>query len=233
VRHVAQTGSTNADLLAALDAGTASHRHVLLADHQTAGRGRLDRTWQAPSGANLLVSIAFTRVPAVPATLTQRIGVAVVDGVRAVVPAAPVALKWPNDVLLDGHKLAGILAQRSARTGAVVVGIGLNVGWAPDGAARLAGGVSVAGLLRAILTSFDDLPGECADRYRSELDTLGRDVRIDLPGDAVLAGRAVDVDAGGALVVEEPDGTVHRLSVGDVVHATALDPSNGGRASGA
>ena len=62
VRHVAETGSTNADLLGALEDGSASHRHVLVADHQTAGRGRLDRTWEAPPGVNLLVSLAFTHV---------------------------------------------------------------------------------------------------------------------------------------------------------------------------
>ncbi|MET0910592.1 MAG: biotin--[acetyl-CoA-carboxylase] ligase [Ilumatobacteraceae bacterium] len=234
VRQVAETGSTNADLLAALDDGSASHRHVLVADHQTAGRGRLDRTWDAPPGANLLVSLAFTHVPTVAASLTQRIGLAVVDGVRRAVPGtlqagSTVALKWPNDVLLDGRKLAGILAQRSPRTGAVVVGVGLNVGWAPDGAARLADveqdgpeTVTVAAVLAAVLAAFDALPPDCADRYRDELDTIGRDVQVELPGDVTLRGRATGVDPVGRLVVEEPDGTEHHLDVGDVVHATAI-----------
>jgi BirA family transcriptional regulator, biotin operon repressor / biotin---[acetyl-CoA-carboxylase] ligase len=227
VRHVAETGSTNADLLDALEDGSASHRHVLVADHQTAGRGRLDRIWEAPPGANLLVSLAFTHVPAVAATLTQRIGLAVVDGVRASAPAlaergATVALKWPNDVLLDGRKLAGILAQRSARTGAVVVGVGLNVGWAPEGAARLGDGVSPSTVLGAVLAAFDALPADCSDRYVAELDTIGRDVQVELPGDVTLRGRATAVDPVGRLVVEEPDGTEHHLDVGDIVHATAL-----------
>jgi BirA family transcriptional regulator, biotin operon repressor / biotin---[acetyl-CoA-carboxylase] ligase len=227
VCHVDETGSTNTDLLAALDDGTASHRFVLVADHQTSGRGRLDRTWEAPPGTNLLVSVAFTHVPQVAATLTQRIGLAVVDGIRSLAPdlALDLNLKWPNDVLLDGRKLAGILAQRSMESGAIVVGVGLNVGWAPDAAAKLDGKiapVTVSHVLSAILASFDALPADCADRYRSALDTLGREVRVELPGDRLLLGRATDVDPTGRLVVEEPDGTVHHLDVGDVIHATAF-----------
>ena len=173
------------------------------------------------------MSLAFTHVPAVAATLTQRIGLAVVDGVRVSAPAlvergATVALKWPNDVLLDGRKLAGILAQRSARTGAVVVGVGLNVGWAPEGAARLGDGVSPSALLGDVLAAFDALPADCSDRYVAELDTIGRDVQVELPGDVTLRGRATAVDPVGRLVVEEPDGSEHHLDVGDIVHATAL-----------
>lgn len=234
VCHVDETGSTNTDLLAALDDGTASHRHVLVADFQTSGRGRLDRTWDAPPGANLLVSLAFTHVPQVAATLTQRIGLAVVDGIRSLAPDAGhlahnhLALKWPNDVLLDGQKLAGILALRSAKSGAVVVGVGLNVGWAPDDAAKLEGTiapqVTVSRVLSAILAAFDALPADCGERYRAALDTLGREISVELPGDRSLLGRAVDVDPTGRLVVEESDGTVHQLDVGDVVHATALQP---------
>src|SRR6056297_227208 len=114
VRHVPETGSTNTDLLEAAERGDAGDRTVLRADHQTAGRGRLDRRWDAPPGANLLVSIAFVPVPATPAEATQRVGLAAVAAVRAHLPGATVGLKWPNDVLLDGAKLGGILAQRSA-----------------------------------------------------------------------------------------------------------------------
>jgi BirA family transcriptional regulator, biotin operon repressor / biotin---[acetyl-CoA-carboxylase] ligase len=223
-----ETGSTNADLLAALDDGSASHRHVLVADHQTAGRGRLDRTWDAPPAANLLVSLGFTHVPAVAAALTQRVGLAVVDAVRACtaasdVRATGVALKWPNDVLLDGRKLAGILAQRSASTGAVVVGVGLNIGWAPEGAARLGEAAEPLDVLAAMLSAFDALPTDCTDRYRAELDTIGRDVRVELPGDAILVGRATGVDAVGRLIVDDPDGGERHLDVGDVIHATARE----------
>jgi BirA family biotin operon repressor/biotin-[acetyl-CoA-carboxylase] ligase len=140
-----------------------------------------------------------------------------------------VTLKWPNDVLLDGAKVAGILAQRSAATGSVVVGVGLNVGWAPEGAARLIGGdgggdldpdaVTVAGVLCELLHAFESLPVDCAERYRSVLGTIGRDVNVELPDGSTLNGRARDVDDTGRLLVEDVDGTVHRLDVGDVVHA--------------
>jgi BirA family transcriptional regulator, biotin operon repressor / biotin---[acetyl-CoA-carboxylase] ligase len=130
VWHVAVTGSTNSDLLDAAAAG-APDRSVLVTDHQTAGRGRLDRRWDAPPGANLLVSMLFRDVPDPPVALTHRVGLAVVDAARDIAGAVEqhvdVSLKWPNDVLLGGRKLAGILAQRSP-DGPVVVGLGLNVG---------------------------------------------------------------------------------------------------------
>ena len=98
MRHVAETGSTNADLIAD---GEAADRTVLMTDHQTAGRGRLDRRWDAPPGTNLLVSIMFRAVPSDPGELTRRIGLAVVAAVRETVGVAA-ELKWPNDVLLGG-----------------------------------------------------------------------------------------------------------------------------------
>ena len=110
-------------------------RSVLVADHQTAGRGRLDRRWDAPPGANLLVSLLFHEVPEDPGELTRRVGLAAVDACRETTGVDAV-LKWPNDVLVGDRKLAGILAERTA-TGTVVVGLGLNVGWAPPGAAKL------------------------------------------------------------------------------------------------
>src|SRR3954470_21079179 len=150
VWFVAETGSTNADLLAIPDA---PDRTVLVAGHQTAGRGRLDRTWDAPPSANLLTSILFTDVPDEPAALTRAVGIAAVDAVAAATGLAA-KLKWPNDLVLDDRKLAGILAQRSP-SGPVVVGIGLNVGWAPAGAARLGEGVEPLLILTELLRAFD------------------------------------------------------------------------------
>src|SRR6056297_420842 len=236
VRHVAETGSTNTDLLDAVVRGAAGARTVLAADHQTAGRGRLDRRWDAPPGTNLLVSIAFVPVPAVPAHATQRVGLAAVAAVRAHLPGATVGLKWPNDVLLDGAKLGGILAQRSAAasstgavtdaatgavtdavTDAVVVGIGLNVGWAPAGAASLDGAVTPPELLARLLAELDALPADITGLYRSELLSLGVPVRVELPRGELL-GTAVDVGDDGRLAVRDDRGVVHRLDVGDVVH---------------
>jgi BirA family biotin operon repressor/biotin-[acetyl-CoA-carboxylase] ligase len=233
VRHVTETGSTNADLIDAVLAGTATNRTVLATDHQTAGRGRLDRRWEAPPGSNLLVSIVVAPIPSVPVTVTHRIGLAAVAAVRRLVdPAvgATVGLKWPNDVLLDDRKLAGILAQRVPGRDAVVVGMGLNVRWAPDGAGALAsvvadGVVTPATLLAVLLQELDALPDDVAARYRDELVTIGRAVRVELPsGIDALRGQAVDVDDDGRLVVVDESGTRHALDVGDVVHVRDLDP---------
>jgi len=236
VRHVTETGSTNADLIAAMEAGTAANRTVLATDHQTAGRGRLDRRWDAPPGTNLLVSIVVTPIPAVPADVTHRVGLAAVAAVRRflatdVAPSA--GLKWPNDVLLDGRKLAGILAQRVPGRDAVVVGMGLNVGWAPEGAAALGlladvatgdGTISPAVVLRALLEELDALPRDVSALYRDLLVTIGQTVRVELPGDTpALRGRAVAVDDSGHLVVVDADGMSHDLDVGDVVHVRSAD----------
>jgi len=236
VRHVAETGSTNADLIAAVVAGTAVNRTVLATDHQTAGRGRLDRRWDAPPATNLLVSIVVTPIPAVPAEVTNRVGLAAVAAVRrflAIDVAPSAGLKWPNDVMLDGRKLAGILAQRVPGRDAVVVGMGLNVGWAPEGAVALGtvaddltndATISPAVVLRALLEELDALSGDIATQYRDALVTIGQTVRVELPGDTpALHGRAVSVDDSGRLVVVDADGMSHDLDVGDVVHVRPTD----------
>ncbi len=225
VSVVDETGSTNADLLAAAAAG-APDRSVLAARHQTAGRGRLDRRWDAPAGTNLLVSILFRQVPGNPQVLTQRVALAAAvavertTGVRAL-------LKWPNDlqVVVDGQarKLAGVLAQAGAVSGRVdhvVVGIGINVGWAPDDAAHLDGAIAPLDLLDALLVEIDRLPADADElhrEYRVRLGTLGQRVRVQR-GDGDLLGRAVDVDADGRLVVVDDADVTHRIDTGDVVH---------------
>jgi BirA family biotin operon repressor/biotin-[acetyl-CoA-carboxylase] ligase len=218
VDHVAETGSTNADLLAA--AAARLHRSVLVADHQTAGRGRLDRRWDAPPGANLLVSLLL-RAPADPGEAVRRVSLAALDACRTVVPdlGARAAIKWPNDLLLDHAKLAGVLAQSDGR-GTVVVGVGVNVGWCPPGAAQLGADVDRGDLLAALLTAYDALPvdpGPLHDRYCRELTTIGQRVRIERPHGEVV-GRALDVEADGRLVVLDDCGITHRLDVGDVTH---------------
>lgn len=217
VRVVGETGSTNLDLLAAAVAG-APDRTVLAARHQTAGRGRLDRTWEAPPGANLLVSLLFTEVPHVPHVLTQRVGVAAAVACERVAGVVP-SLKWPNDLLVGDRKLAGVLAQATFVGGrqAVVVGIGVNVGWAPPDAAMLGAGIDPLDVLSALLTAYDGLPGDIAAVYRSRLGTLGRAVRVEL-ADGVLEGRAIDVEPDGRLVVLDECGITHRIGTGDVLH---------------
>ena len=216
VERVDATGSTNDDLLAS--AADRPDRSVLVADYQHAGRGRRDRVWTAMPGENLLASILFHEVPAEAMELPRRVSLATVDAC-SLFTAGPLALKWPNDILLDDRKLAGVLAQRTPG-GSVVVGIGVNVGWAPDGAARLGSDVAPAHLLAELLAAYDRLPASAhvlRDRYRAELATIGRRVRVELP-DAELLGVATDLAYDGRLVVVDDTGTTHRLSVGDVVH---------------
>lgn len=228
VRVVEETGSTNADLLAAAASG-APDRSVLAARHQTAGRGRLDRRWDAPAGANLLVSLLFTDVPHVPHVLTQRVGLAALAAAQRLAGVEAV-LKWPNDLLVDDRKLAGVLAQSTFVGGrqAVVVGIGINVGWCPPDGARLddgpaaAGGIDPMDVLRGLLVAYDELPADVAAPYRSRLGTLGRAVRVEL-ADGVLEGRAIDVEPDGRLVVLDACGISHRVDTGDVVHLRAAE----------
>jgi BirA family biotin operon repressor/biotin-[acetyl-CoA-carboxylase] ligase len=232
VRYVAETGSTNADLIAAVLAGTAASRTVLAAGHQTAGRGRLDRRWDAPPDTNLLVSIVVAPIPVIPAEVTHRVGLAAVAAARRFVPAgaaSTIGLKWPNDVLLGHRKLAGILAQRVPHHDAVVVGMGLNLGWAPEDAAALGPGLGdqpldPARFLSVVLDELDSLPADITTRYRDSLLTIGQTVRVVLPGDAPpLEGQATGVDAAGRLIVVSADGDRHELDVGDVVHVRAVE----------
>ena len=219
VRHVGETGSTNADLLAQVELG-APHRTVLRTDHQTAGRGRLDRIWDAPPGSNLLMSLLFREVPADPGELSRRVGLAAVAAVHEVA-GVQAELKWPNDVLVAGRKLAGILAQRSV-SGPVVVGIGLNIGWAPDGAERLGIQYRVPDVALAILRDYDALPANIESLYRQRLSTLGQRVRVERV-DGVLVGRALDVEGDGRLMVLDDCGVTHRIEAGDVVHLRPVE----------
>lgn len=215
------TGSTNADLLGRASQGAAD-RSVLVAAHQTSGRGRLDRIWDAPPGANLLVSMLFRDLPAQPHEVTQRVALATAKAARRLVGVSPV-FKWPNDLLLDGRKLAGVLAQSGASNGRVdhlVVGIGLNVGWAPEGAARLGNGVHPLDLLAGILHEFDALPDDVFPLYRAQLATLGQAVRVHLHDDSI-DGRAVDVEPDGRLTVVDDQEVTHHIDTGDVVHLRA------------
>jgi BirA family biotin operon repressor/biotin-[acetyl-CoA-carboxylase] ligase len=222
VSIVADTGSTNADLLAAASDG-APDGTVLVADHQSAGRGRVGRTWDAPPGTNLLASILFLEHLDEPQLLTNRVAVAAVRACERVAKVSP-DLKWPNDLLLDGAKLAGVLAEAGSQHGrltCVVVGIGLNIGWAPAGAARLPRGTRDE-VLWYLLDELDRLPADVHAEYRRRLVTLGMDVRAELPGEEI-SGRAVDVEPDGRLVVETQAGR-RRVSAGDVIHIRPAAP---------
>ena len=179
---------------------------VVVADYQSAGRGRLDRKWVAPPGTALLVSFVVTPHPLLSLTC----------GVAAAEACGPsIRLKWPNDLMLEGSKLGGILVE--VRPKKAIVGIGINLTAAPPGAARLGG--SRDALLDRLIAEIRRWeaagPDEVLGRWRQLSDTLGRRVRVELPSGTV-EGVAEDIDSSGALLV---DGTP--ISVGDVIHLRA------------
>ncbi len=164
-----------------------------------------------------MVSLLFREVPEHPHELTQRVALAAARACEAVAGVTP-ALKWPNDLVIDGRKLAGVLAQSGgAGPDYVVVGIGLNVGWAPDDAARLGEGYDPHAVLEAMLRAYDELPADITEPYRAALVTLGQSVRVEL-SDSAVVGHALDVLPDGRLVVLDDCGITHRFDTGDIVH---------------
>lgn len=227
VEWVNETDSTQIDLLQRCSDGSLVDRTARAARFQRSGRGRLDRRWDAPPGTNLLVSLGFVQAGLDPGVAMRTAALAVTSTAHhyGLVDAG---IKWPNDVLVDGRKLAGLLAQRFDDT-IVVVGIGLNVNWAPDGAARLAGDdaaddvLSLEAVLATLLDAFDAVgfdAEEVAAAYRRRLTTLGQTVRVDL-GDSTLVGTAIDITPDGRLVVDV-DGARHTISAGDVFHLRSV-----------
>jgi BirA family biotin operon repressor/biotin-[acetyl-CoA-carboxylase] ligase len=178
---------------------------IVVADEQTSGRGRLDRRWEAPPGTALLASFVLAPHP----LLSLAAGVA---GAEACGPQ--VRLKWPNDLLIEGRKVGGILIELTA--GKAVTGIGVNLTWAPEGAARLdqPRDELLARLRTALRMWTSASPDDVLRRWRELSDTLGRRVRVELL-DRVIEGVAKDVDSRGALLV---DGVA--VIAGDVIHLT-------------
>ncbi len=238
VRVLETTGSTNADLLAAVADG-ALEGAVLAAESQTAGRGRLGRDWLSLPGAALTFSVLLrprSVRPAARGWVPLLAGVAVATAVRTATGIEAI-LKWPNDVLVAGGKLAGILAEQTGD--AIVVGIGINVlGGEQDlpvaTATSLelhgAGEINRTDLLAAVLGELERWylrwrgtgAGDAEScglrqRYLQLSATVGRQVQVSLPGGQLLSGTARDVDATGRLMVATEDGLVP-VSAGDVIH---------------
>ena len=228
VSVISETGSTNVDLLLSAHAG-ALHHSVLMAQFQSAGKGRLDRTWVAEPGSNLLVSLLFrfADTPTRPThQFTQMVGMAAALACEQLVGVKP-QMKWPNDLLIDGKKVSGILAQGA--TDFIVVGIGVNVGWAPPDAISLSQAspdktATPSELLRAMLEYIDVLealdPVQLHAQYVAHLATLGQEVRVEM-ADQVLAGRATGVLVDGRLEVVDDKGNTYLVDTGDVVHLRA------------
>ncbi|MFI9120239.1 biotin--[acetyl-CoA-carboxylase] ligase [Streptomyces bikiniensis] len=243
---VPTTGSTNTDLAAR--AGDLPEGAVLVAEEQTSGRGRLDRTWTAPARSGIFVSVLLK--PDVPAHrwgwLPLLTGVAAATGL-AKAAGVDMSLKWPNDLLVsvagEERKAGGILAERAGADG-VVVGLGLNVTLREDelpvpgaGSLLLAGAVSTDRdtLLRSVLRSLAQWYGEWVraggdpaasglqEAYAAGCATLGRRIRAELPGERTLEGEAVALDGDGRLVVATEGGGTEAVGAGDIVHVRTPD----------
>ena len=223
VSWVEETGSTNSDLLEASEYG----ERVLIADVQTAGRGRLGRRWQADPGTSLLMSVRERGEPSEPHRTQISLALALVEHCAA--QGADVELKWPNDVMVGDEKLAGLLAEavfEGSELRAVVVGMGTNVDWHGDGPA---GSIDLASLgaptdraelaidlLRRMSEHLRGSPQHRRDLYEQHCATIGRTVRVEC-ADETIVGEARRIAADGALVVERSGDEV-TVRVGDVVH---------------
>ncbi|GGX29047.1 biotin--[acetyl-CoA-carboxylase] ligase [Streptomyces sp. HUAS 31] len=244
VEVVERTGSTNTDLVDLATAGKAEEGTVLVAEEQTAGRGRLDRNWTAPPRSGLFFSVLLNPSE-VPVTrwgwLPLLTGVAVATGLSRAA-GVDTALKWPNDVLVtvggEERKTGGILAERAGEAG-VVIGVGINVTLRADelpvpqaASLVLAGAASTDRdpLLRGMLRSLEDWYGRwraavgdplvsgLQETYAAGCATLGKTVRAELPGDRAITGEAVAIDGDGRLVLATEEGVQEPVGAGDIVH---------------
>jgi BirA family biotin operon repressor/biotin-[acetyl-CoA-carboxylase] ligase len=239
VEVVDEAGSTNA-LVAERARSGAPEGLVVVAEHQTEGRGRLDRTWQTPPRSALTFSVLLR--PTAPLQTWPWLPLLTGYGVEKALTARgfEASVKWPNDVLLDGRKVAGILVERIESTAgpAAVVGVGLNVGMSAEelpvpeaislAVARPGAAPDRTDLLVDLLASLwesyvawqeggDLARMQLAASYVAACSTIGHEVRVDLPSGEVLTGAATGIDPSGRLLVEHPGGRT-AVSAGDVVH---------------
>jgi BirA family biotin operon repressor/biotin-[acetyl-CoA-carboxylase] ligase len=216
----------------------ADQGQLVLSDLQTAGRGRQGRGWDAPRGTSLLSSMVVRpRVrPEQLGLLPLLAGLAMAEAVAPFVLGARVGLKWPNDLLLDDRKAAGVLVEVVDGT-ACVIGVGCNVDW--HGVERGAGlgaaatsltevaGVAIdrwrllaayVGVFGNRYASWQEAPTAFLDDYRGRSSTLGRRVRVHPVGRPHLLGTATGITADGALELTGDDRLRHVLRAGDVEH---------------
>ncbi len=229
-----ETGSTQIDLAKAVRESRASSGDVIVAEYQSHGRGRLDRSFIAPSGSALLFSFFISPTQKfewgwLPLLASQAVHEALAPSISA---GKSLSLKWPNDILLDDKKLAGLLCERvNLPDGAgVVVGIGINVSSTREelpivGATSLLlegiEGIDRNALLVSCLQNFTKLlrrwqEGDLTlvDEYVRLSTTIGRQVRIEAPVGAFREAQAIGVEPSGSLILD--DGSA--ISVGDIVH---------------
>ena len=245
LRYYRSVDSTNAVARAWLadDVGPGEPA-LVVADEQTAGRGRFDRRWETPAGAAVAMSILL-RAPG-PSGFPQAAGVAVAEAVGSLVDA-PVGLKWPNDVEIAGRKVAGILIEHERRAGEdwYITGIGVNVEIDFDtlGAPARELSQSATSIASHLSREVDidrtalvaDIAGrflvlrsdpELQARWKGLLTTLGRVISVRGAG-GTISGRAIDVDSNGSLLLEDESGRRHAVAAGDVTVVSGGFPKSG------
>jgi len=238
--EVDEAGSTNHELMLRAARGEAQHLSALVTTNQTAGRGRLGREWIAPPGKTFAVSVLLKPAEASVESLAWMPligGLAMARAVRTLVKDRKVTLKWPNDVLIESMKVSGTLSELVSA--GVIVGAGLNLTIERD---ELPTSVSTSLLLEGAdpgvdlaLSSYlkelvglyeqylsgglDAVRSGIADAVRSECGTIGRRVRVELPGGVAIFGTAQTVDDHGQLVVkDDANGSLQHVAAGDVTH---------------
>ena len=239
LHYFKEIGSTNSQAIE-LAEQNASEGEVVIAESQTQGRGRLGRRWESPPWANLYFSIILRPrlAPIHAPQITLMAAVALAEAVDSFIPQSP-TIKWPNDILVNGKKLAGILTEAVCtpdRVEYVILGIGVNVNYRVDQMSRdlRRRATSLFDLtqihvereivLRRLIQGLDRCYGvleqfgfeALARRWEAYFDLRGRRVRIELL-DQVLVGRARGIAPDGALLVEDDNGTVQRVIAGDVI----------------
>lgn len=236
-----ETGSTNTELVAKIAAGAAPWS-VVATTSQTAGRGRLGRSWVAPPGRTIAISVALPlgdtsldRAGWVPLAA----GLAMTRAVASLVPNHAVSLKWPNDVQVDGLKVSGLLAELVPAASMIVMGAGLNLTMTDEelptdtSTSLTLLGASAEGIVDAALAAYlrelFDVHARLLDAdfdadasgVRAEVlarcGTIGRDVRVELPGNRELLGVAEDIDSLGRLLVRSGS-TLTTVAAGDITH---------------
>ena len=244
--YVSSTGSTNTDLIAA--AAEREDLSVLVAGHQSAGRGRsTGRQWVAPEGSSLAISVllrpsAHALSPTSFGWLPLLAGLAMARAVGQCIPATEVTVKWPNDVLVAERKISGILSELLPDLSGVVIGAGINIRQSqdelpienatslaielgvPDGLSNDKILASYLGELRALYSRFvasggDAIASGLRDEVAERCGSIGRRVRAMMPGDQEITGNGVGLDETGRILIQ-PDGAreLFAVSAGDIVH---------------
>jgi BirA family transcriptional regulator, biotin operon repressor / biotin---[acetyl-CoA-carboxylase] ligase len=218
----------------------AQEGEVVIAESQTHGRGRLGRRWVSPPYVNLYLSVILrpTLPPIDAPQITLMAAVALADALAAFIPVLP-AIKWPNDILAGGKKLAGVLTESAChgeRIDFVILGIGVNINYPvesmPDAIQKRATSmisftgtnVSRESVVRRLIQDLDRCYGELeemgfqtvAPRWEARFELRGKKVRVEMT-DRIIIGTARGIDRDGALLVEDGRGEVQRVVAGDVV----------------